>query len=159
MLARNFTPPLQPSISYTANVYLLKVNNRNTTKKYEICSKFTIKTEVFLGKDVLKICSKFTGEHPYRSVISIKLLCNFTKIKLRHGCSPVNLWHIFRTPFPKNTYVGLLLNVLFYHRQNILFASSKLIYGFKVSNNPSRISSAQSICLLHFFSWLLSITL
>ena len=28
--------------------------------------------EVFLGKDVLKICSKFTGEHPCRSVISIK---------------------------------------------------------------------------------------
>ena len=25
--------------------------------------------EVFLRKGVLKICSKFTGEHPYRSVI------------------------------------------------------------------------------------------
>ena len=31
--------------------------------------------EVFLGKGVLKICSKLTGEHPCRSVISIKLLC------------------------------------------------------------------------------------
>ena len=30
--------------------------------------------EVFLGKGVLKICSKFTGEHPCRSAISIKLL-------------------------------------------------------------------------------------
>ena len=30
--------------------------------------------EMFLGKGVLKICSKFTGEHPCRSVISIKLL-------------------------------------------------------------------------------------
>ena len=29
---------------------------------------------VFLVKGVPKICSKFTGEHPYRSVISIKLL-------------------------------------------------------------------------------------
>ena len=29
--------------------------------------------EVFLGKGVLKICSEFTGEHPCRSVISIKL--------------------------------------------------------------------------------------
>ena len=28
--------------------------------------------EVFLGKGVLKICSKFTGEHPCRSAISIK---------------------------------------------------------------------------------------
>ena len=33
--------------------------------------------EVFLGKGVLKICSKFTGEHTHRKVISIKLLCNF----------------------------------------------------------------------------------
>ena len=30
--------------------------------------------EVFLGKSVPKKCSKFTGEHPYRSVISIKML-------------------------------------------------------------------------------------
>ena len=28
--------------------------------------------EVFLGKSVLEICSKFTGEHPCRTVISIK---------------------------------------------------------------------------------------
>ena len=34
--------------------------------------------EVFLGKSVLKICSKFTGEHPCRSVMLIKLLCNQT---------------------------------------------------------------------------------
>ena len=59
--------------------------------------------EVFLGKHVLKICSKFTGEHPCQSVISLKFLCNFIETTLRHGCSPVNLRHIFRTPFPKNT--------------------------------------------------------
>ena len=41
-------------------------------------------SEVFLGKDVLEICSKFTGEHPYQSVISIKLLCNFFEITFRH---------------------------------------------------------------------------
>ena len=35
--------------------------------------------EVFLRKGVLKICSKFTGEHPYRCVISIKLQSNFKK--------------------------------------------------------------------------------
>ena len=43
---------------------------------------------MFLEKGVLKICSKFTGEHPCGSVISIKLQ---SKITLRHGCSPVNL--------------------------------------------------------------------
>ena len=35
--------------------------------------------EVFIGKSVLKICSKFTGEHPYRSVISVNLQTNFIK--------------------------------------------------------------------------------
>ena len=38
-----------------------------------------------------------------------KLLCNFIGITLRHGCSPVNLLHIFRTFFPDNTTGGLLL--------------------------------------------------
>ena len=36
--------------------------------------------------------------------------CDFTlEITLRHGCSPVNLLHIFRISFPKNTSGGLLL--------------------------------------------------
>ena len=62
-----------------------------------------------LWKSVLKISNKFTGEHPCRSVISIKLQSNFTKTTLRHGCSPVNLLLIFRTPFPSNTSGWLLL--------------------------------------------------
>ena len=51
--------------------------------------------EVFLGESVLKICSKFTEEHPCRSAISIKLQSNFIEITLSHGCSPVNLLHNF----------------------------------------------------------------
>ena len=67
--------------------------------------------EVFLEKYVLKICSKFTGEHPCRSLISIKLLWNFIEITLRHECSPVNLLYIFGTLFPTNTSGRLLLKV------------------------------------------------
>ena len=63
-------------------------------------------TEVFLGEDILKICSRFTGEHPCRSVISIKLLCHVIEITFRHGCSPVNLLHIFSTLLYKNSSVG-----------------------------------------------------
>ena len=37
------------------------------------------------------------------------MLCNFIEIARRHGCSSLNLLHIFRTPFPKNTCGGLLL--------------------------------------------------
>ena len=57
--------------------------------------------EVFLEKGVLKICSKFTGEHPCQSVIW-------------HGCSPVNSMHIFITPFLKNTSGRLLLHIWHY---------------------------------------------
>ena len=64
------------------------------------------------GICVLKICSKFTGENPCRSVISTKLLCNFIEITLRHGCSPLTLLHIFRTPFSKNTTGWLLLIIV-----------------------------------------------
>ena len=35
--------------------------------------------------------------------------CNFIEIALLHCRSPVNLLHIFRTPFYKNTSKGLLL--------------------------------------------------
>ena len=35
---------------------------------------------MFLWKGVLKICCKFIGEHPRWSLISIKLLCNFTTV-------------------------------------------------------------------------------
>ena len=61
---------------------------------------------MFLRKDVLKLCSKFTEEHPSRSVILIKLLCNFIEITLRRGRSLVNLLHIFRTHIPRNTLEG-----------------------------------------------------
>ena len=37
------------------------------------------------------------------------LKCDFNKIALQHGCSPVNLLYIFRATFYKNTYEGLLL--------------------------------------------------
>ena len=65
--------------------------------------------EVFLGKSALKICSHFTGEHPCRSAISIKLYNSFIEIPLRHGCFPVNLLHIYRTPFSRKTSRWLLL--------------------------------------------------
>ena len=59
--------------------------------------------DMFLRKGVLKICSKLT--------ISIKLQSNFIEMALWHGCSPVNLLHIFRTPFSRNTSGLLLLSL------------------------------------------------
>ena len=67
--------------------------------------------EVFSGKGVLKICSRFTGEHPCQSVKSIKLLYNLIEIALRHGYSPVSFLYVFRTAFSENISRGLLLYV------------------------------------------------
>ena len=63
-----------------------------------------------LKKRGSEICSKFTREQSCQSVISIKLQTNFIEIALRHGCSPVNLLHIFRTSFSRNTSGWLLLD-------------------------------------------------
>ena len=52
-------------------------------------------SEVSVRKSVMKTCSKFTGEQPCRSVVLIKLQSSFIEVALRHGCSPVNLLHIF----------------------------------------------------------------
>ena len=59
----------------------------------------SIPPELLLGKDVLKICSKFSGEHPWQSVISIKLLCNFIEVALCHGCSPEKFAAYFQNTF------------------------------------------------------------
>ena len=87
-------------IKSTRNVK--KNDSRKKNPRENFCSKGTIKTilssysssceqtclfstaklnrraealDVLLGKRDLKICSKFTGKHPYRNAISIKLLC------------------------------------------------------------------------------------
>ena len=95
--------------------------------------------EVFLGKGVLKICSRFTGEHPCRSALSIKLQSNFIEITLRHGCSLVNLLHIFRTPASKNTSGGLLLKFveLDLESLNTRRWSTGLCYMFKIMKNQA----------------------
>ena len=99
-------------LSWKVSIFL-KTTLKRSINDQSLTWKSTFRSshpEVFLEKGALKTCSKFTGEHPCRSVISIKLLCIFIEITRRHGCSPVNLPHIFRTPFLKNTSGRLLLD-------------------------------------------------
>ena len=42
------------------------------------------------------------------------------EITLQHGCSPVNLPHIFRTSFPKNTSGRLLLDLKIFALSHIV---------------------------------------
>ena len=56
------------------------------------------------------------------------------EIALRHGCSPVNLLHIFRASFPKNIYKRLLCTTKMQMR--ILFI--RFENKFKVRLSPSK---------------------
>ena len=99
--------------------------------------------KVFFGKGVLKIYSKFTGEHPCRSAIAIKLQSKFIEIALWHGCSHVNLLYIFRTPYSKNTSGRLFLQLDFQnfeklrcisvnHGQNLVVMKNSYCYFLDV---------------------------
>ena len=69
---------------------------------------------MLVGKAFRKISRKFAGEHPCQSVISMKLQSNFIEFTLRHGFSPVNLLHPFRTPFIKYRAASETTNKCFY---------------------------------------------
>ena len=88
---------LEIAYKKTLLIYDINYKNKNIERKVLRSSR----PDVFLGKGALKICSKFTGY----------LLCNFIEIALQNGCSPENLLHIFRTPFPKNTSGWLFLEI------------------------------------------------
>ena len=66
----------------------------------------------------MKMCSENVQQFYKRTPIP---KCNFNKIALQlyytwYGCSTINLLHIFRTPFPKNTSGKLLLYLVVIHR-------------------------------------------
>ena len=58
----------------------------------------------------------------------------FIEITLWHGCSPVNLLHIFRTPFPRYTSWWLLLQhyPLYQHGMNRSIISICIVSNFKI---------------------------
>ena len=55
------------------------------------------------------------------------LLCNFIEIAHRHGCSPLNLLHIFRTPFSRSTSRWLLLNTPEINKEVLVFSFISVI--------------------------------
>ena len=52
----------------------------------------------------------------------VRLQSNFIEIALRHGCSPLNLLHIFRIAFSKNTSGRLLLCKLHFLCMTVLMS-------------------------------------
>ena len=62
---------------------------------------------------VLKIIVNFAGRHMKSKCSSRRFVVylGFPVVAL-HRCSPVNMLHIFRTSFPKNSSGGLLLSLV-----------------------------------------------
>ena len=87
-----------------------------------------------------------------------KVASNFIKIALWHGCSPINLLHILRPPFPKNTSgrlllcgVPLLRQVIYEdhiqqtkHYSAIVTLGKGVTYMFKVNSKDNRTTSLTS---------------
>ena len=90
------SPKFRPhgALTFSCNKHLQKRQNKLHLLKLSEKIFISSHPEVFLRKGVLKICSKFTGEHPCQSVIEITLW---------HGCSPVNLMYILRITFSNNS--------------------------------------------------------
>ena len=107
----------------------------------------TVLQRCSIGKGALKICSKFTGEHPCQNAISIK-----------HWCSPVNLLHIFRRPFLKSTSACCSFPFTVFTQETFSCSKSTLKSNrntkkvwnmFKVNNKDTRTMSLKSLCCLY----------
>ena len=62
------------------------------------------------------------------------LKCDHT---LGQRCSPVNLMHIFRKPFPKNTSGGLLLSLTSVKRVGVSFSTLfKTVFNHNSASAP-----------------------
>ena len=94
-------------------------------------------------------------------MILIKLLCNFIEIPLRHGCSPVNLLHIFRISFHKNTYGRLFLingleevTKIYENMQNVQYCSKFAGFCLQLyyQRAPSQLFRKEKVYPLQLFS-------
>ena len=145
-----------------------------------------VNTYIFFADDLQMVYIRPLQKQPCRGVLSKKtracpnyLLCNFIKIKLRHGCSPVNWLHIFRAPFPRNTSRRLLLllldhrdiiynqenNTSFHQRTeslkyNVVIVVTDISGGVSIekTNQELYLESLQQICC-YFFKFFKSISL
>ena len=94
-----------------------------------------------------EMCSSRKVQEIYRRTPMPK--CDSIKLQMqRYGCYPVNLLHIFRIPFHKNTYGGVFLNF----KSNISQASdikkiATYVKGWK-KNKGRKINLYERVFLL-----------
>ena len=101
----------------------------------------------------------YSGEHPFPSLVSVKLHCNFIEIKLRYGCSLLNLLHISRAPFPKThlwraAFGNLYFIPLKFHWRLYRAHSNNLKEMWL--QNISRRYFSNWICIIYLLIWYIS---
>ena len=100
-------------LNQKAEIYLFKLFCYTYSQFFGLYNdkKFEWKTHsiIFYNRTYLWYLMICTSSH---SEVFRGILCNFIEIALRHRCSPVNLLHIFRALFLKNTSGWLLLDMV-----------------------------------------------
>ena len=73
---------------------------------------------------------------PFADAATQREIIEIIEITLRHGCSPVNLLHIFRTVFPKNTSEWLLIFYVYVlgHMHTTSKSNSSKILVFEIAS-------------------------
>ena len=97
-----FSQPVLPSLSSIPPLHWNENLSGSNTKRNP--------SEVFLGKDVLKICSKFSGDHPRQSAITMKLQSSIIEIPLRHRCYPAYFQNLFLRTFLEYCFCNIFVN-------------------------------------------------
>ena len=113
------------------NICFFKVNNSSSIKRCEICSNLE---EHYMSSAFILVEVVDSGQE-HSAAISYSHC-----VLYRYGCSPVNLLHIFRTPFLKNTSARLSLR---FHKKWFEF----LVWG----TCPVRIKEHMPWQYLHHF--------
>ena len=135
---KTFHKWLHGALNFPSDIYLFKANTRNTSTMCEFSSDYQYTTEWrhwlwtdfthYSGVSVIDFeqkkpfggvlrerCSENMQQIYRRTPIpkfdfnKVARQSNFIEITLQHGCSPVNLLHMFRRRFYKNNSTGLLL--------------------------------------------------
>ena len=152
---------------FHSNLYLFKVNNRNTRKSCEICSKlillltFTPFSSVSIVDSVdsvyiLRLYRWISRSSHRRWSVKKGVLTNFAKLtgkhlcqrpatllkkRLWHRCFPVNFAKFLRTPFLRNTSGLLLPN---FKKLPIIKRIKKLFNSFMVQNGSRAIATEEN---------------
>ena len=76
--------------------------------RHSLLNVFSVASVVSFWHYCVSLDRAFSETIAYYNILETQ---NFIEIAFPHGCSTVNVLHIFRTPFPKNTSGRLLLRV------------------------------------------------